>query len=71
MVAVTIGFMPSYYDNNQREKSFREIEKIEKYSQKDIYVRIVYNSFLVARVCMCMCVCVCVDYICVLLCVVV
>ena len=36
------------------------IEKIKKYSQKN--VRIVYNSLLV---------CVCVDYICMLLCVVI
>ena len=50
----------------QRKKAIGEIEKIEKYSQKNIDVRIAYNSL-----CVCVCVCVCVDYICVLLCVVV
>ena len=39
----------------QRKKDLREIEKIEKYSQKNIYVRIAYNSL-----CVCVCVCVCV-----------
>ena len=58
---MTIGFMPSYYDNHQAEKDFGEISKeIEKYCQKNIYVKIAYNSF-------CVCVCVCVDNICVLL----
>ena len=47
-------------------KDNEEIEKIEKYSQKN--VRIVCNS-LCERVCVCVCVCVCVGYICILLCV--
>ena len=47
-----------------RHSSGREIEKIEKYSQKNI--KIVYNSL-----CVCVCVCVCADYICILMCVVV
>ena len=41
--------MPSYYDNHQAEKErYRKNEKnlkIEKYSQKNVYIRIVYNSF--------------------------
>ena len=44
----------------QGKKDIGEMEKIEKYSQKNVYVRIVYNSF-----------CVCLCYICVLFCVVV
>ena len=40
----------------QRNKDVREIKKIKKYSQKNIYVGIVYNCVGVCRcVCMCMC----------------
>ena len=46
----------------QKAKDIGEIEKIEKYSQKN--VRIVYNSFRVR-------ICICASYICVLLCVIV
>ena len=31
----------------QRKKHFVEIEKIEKYNQKNIYVRVMYKSFCV------------------------
>ena len=43
----------------QRKKDFGEIEKVEKYCQKNFYVNITYNSFV--------CVFVYVDYICLLL----
>ena len=46
----------------QKKKDLGEIEKIEKYSEKNVYVRIAYNFW-------CVCVCVCIDYICILLCV--
>ena len=51
--------MQSIYDR-QKQKYFKEIEKIEKYSQKDTHIKIAYNS---------VCVCVCADYIiCVCIC---
>ena len=46
----------------QQKIDIKEIEKIEKYSQKNVFVRIAYNS-----VCLYVCVCVCVDHICILL----
>ena len=42
---------------SQRKKDIWEIEKFEKYNQKNVYVSITYNSI---RVCMCVYVCVCV-----------
>ena len=62
LVSAICGFIPSYYDNHQAERDIVEIGKIEKYSQMNVYRRIVYDSL-----CMCVCVCVCLDYICVLL----
>ena len=44
--------MPSLYDNHQVEKDFREIKKIKKCSQKNVYIGIANNS---------LCVCVCVH----------
>ena len=43
----------------QKKKDFAEIEKIEKYIQKNVNVRIEHNSL-----CVCACACVC-AYVCV------
>ena len=48
----------------QRKKDIGEIEKTEKYCQKN------FTLGLHIPLCVCVCVCVCLDYICVLLCVV-
>ena len=42
----------------QRKKDIGEIGKIEKSSQKNVYVEIVYNTFIL-WVCVCVYVCVC------------
>ena len=47
----------------QRKNDIGEIEKIEKYSQTNVYDRIAYKTS-----CVCVCVCVCIDYFRVLLC---
>ena len=57
---MTTGVKPFLNYNNQAEKKIAEIERPEKYSQKNVYIRIVYNSVFT---CVCVCVCVCEDYI--------
>ena len=49
--------------SGRERKIFDNLKKNrKKYSQKNVYIRIMYNSFLFY---VCVCVCVCVDYICI------
>ncbi len=43
------GCMPLSYDNHEgrKKKDFVEIEKIEKYNQNNVCVKIAYNSLCV------------------------
>ena len=44
---MTIGFMASYYENQKTDIGGIEKKKIKKYSQKNIHIKIVNNSFCV------------------------
>ena len=66
-----------YYDNNQAKKDIGEIEKIEKYSQLNVYAEIgscfffffLFGVYVCVCVRACVCVCVHANHICVLLCI--